>query len=244
MTLEEFRTRLVDRTGRFDFVVDAVNADYTDVKANGYINDGCRVLDRMFSRLHKGAFWFTAVLAAGEVKINFVNARIVREVWVATATTRTKLKKVSPVWMMEQYPDTVLADIEGGVPAYWTTGLYPVAQEVTPGAEVDDELYVDDDPTFTRGLYIMPPPDETYTIKMLGDWAPVDLAADGDVNFWTMNPDILEKAVRMEIETSYHRNTQGRRDFEEALMADVRAIQRDLTAERWALPADEVVMNG
>jgi hypothetical protein len=256
MNLGDYRERIVKRTGHYELVVDGPGADWTDQGMNALINDACRILDRMFSRTQNSRAWLFKRLAQGEASITFTQARIIREVWIEDGLTRTKLERKDLAWMRQEYEDVPLSEVTEGEPAYWVPGMFPLApdhlndatsdtkSELEGLGHVDTNFVIYTDPAFTRGLYVMPPCDGAYSVLVLADWQPIELVDDADINFWTSNPEVLDLAVRAQIELNLHRNRTGWEDFQQALVLEVQKLQRDYTAELVAIPAADATMNG
>lgn len=253
MNLGDFRERIAKDTGHYDLVDPST---FADNGMNRFINDGCRQLDRMFAKHQRSRAWLYKRLAAGESVVTFNQARIVREVWLEDGTERTQLQRKDFKELRELYDNVPLSAVTTGEPLYWNNGVYPLAPDHLNDANLDEkaeleaadhtdtDLVIYSNPSFVRGLYVMPPADQAYSLLVLADWEPIELSDDADQNFWTNYPDILDLAVRAEMELKLHRNRTGYEDFIGALMARVRDLQRDYTAELVAIPASDAVLQG
>lgn len=251
-TLGSVRKMLVDRSGRFDLVTDAEAGDYTDNGANAIINAAQRWLDRML-RYPKDLHWYYYQLASGACEVEFKRPRIIREVWIADTTDgRRKLEYKTLDWIRENYYDVPLSSLDTGTPAYWTQSVLGLAPEladydaaaVTAAGWTDTDYLKLGDHNPYGGIILMPPSDAAMTVEILGSWYSYELSDDADVSVWTYHPEILVRAARWQIEVDMHRNSQGRRDFEDALMIDLDQLRNDLVADEVAGPPEQFVMAG
>ena len=234
-TLLEIRKRLITESGRYDLVADAANGDWTDNGANAFINDAQRWLDRQFG-YPKEDRWFYCVVNAGETVVSFQHARIIKQVWVAYANeARIRMTKKPVSWLKRRYPQPDVSTIEKSLPVYWalpTIDLHPSQKDDTGTSlgVVDTDYLVYGHTDATRGIIILPPPDKGYTLAVLGAWHSAPLRSDDDRSVWTYEPHLLVMAARRMMEIGL-RNTQGRKDFEEAILPELYTIERDLVAE-------------
>lgn len=252
-TLSDIRTLLVNRSGRYDLVTDASGGDYSDNGANAFINAGQRYLDRLLGYTKQDA-WLYKSLTAGESFLTFQYARYIKQVWVAnTSDGRSKLERVSNDWLRQNYTDVPLSSLTSDTPKYWAPAPIGLSaeQEDQTSSDFSTAGYTDYDFIYfgnhfpLRGIVIMPPADTTYTVEVLAAFYSLDLSADADVSFWSVNhPELLVRAARLMIETDLHRNRQGQDDFEQPLVRDCMKIYHDMIAEEMAGPPEQYVMGG
>lgn len=251
--LLDIRKRVVQDSGHYDLVVDAPNSNWADNGCNKFIQDAQRWLDRQFGYA-KEYRWHYALVSAGESLVTFQHARIIKDVWVVAEGTRTRLDKLTLNEMRARYyPEGALVDIAPSVPTYWTVpvlGLTPPfitetkASMESAGYTDLDWLAFGQDALPLRGIYIMPPADQTYTIEVFGAWHSTPLVNDADCSVWTYEPHLLCAAARREIEVHLHRNSTGRKDFEEYLIPELAKLEDDFIAEQIAGPAENCEMEG
>ena len=252
-TLLDIRKRLVQDSGRYDLVVDAAGDNWSDNGADRLINDAQRWLDRQFG-YPKEDRWHYALVAAGESLVTFQHARIIKEAWVVSEGSRIRLQKLTLSEMRAvYYPEAESASIDQGVPTYWTAPvlhLTPpfVTENKTSMAAAGytdlDLLAFGQDALPLRAIYTMPPADQTYTLAVRGAWYSTPLVNDSDRSVWTYEPGLLCAAARREIEVHLHRNSEGRKDFEEYLLSELLHLESDLIAEEIAGPAENAEMEG
>lgn len=322
-TLLDCRKMLVDRSGRFDLVLDAPSGNYTDIGANQLINDAQLFLEGMLNYPKRDA-WLYKELAVGQTTITFQQARFVQEVYLnASGQTRFKVDKIGMHRMREDYVEPLAASENANTPLVWTPYVTDVSPENPSGdiegvtlpsasvvsinitahrfatgdvvffrnvggaTELNGETYTatkvdadnftldstdgDDFTAWTSGgsatklftdvtdtdvlvlgdrfadksILIMPPTDIAYTAEILCAWKSPVLENNNHRSFWTVNrPALLVRTAMMILETDFHRNTQGRRDYELAVAQEVQQIYHDLIAEEQAGDQSLWIMNG
>jgi len=251
-TLLEIRKRLARESGHYELVADYDSGDYADNGMDEYIRGGARYLDDKF-QYDKSEAWFYKKLVEGESLVTFQNNRIIKSVWVNQASgDRKKLKRLTLDEIREQYTKDTLAGETNGVPAYWTPAILGLAPEqYTEDAAsfaleglTDYDLIMFGNHYPHKGIYVMPPCDDTYTVEVLAEWYSAELCDDEDVSFWSQYPEILCMAARREIEIHLHRNTTGAADFERPILEKLLDLYRNLIAEEVSGPPEDLVMNG
>ena len=251
-TLLQMRRRLVELSGHFELVLDAAQNDWGDNGADDYIRAAQRFLDDQF-QYHKSEAWLYKKLTAGESLVTFNNARIIKEVWISNATGfRTMLQRMTPEALRKEHNENTLAAITNGTPEFWTPGVTMLAPSqiaetaVTFAAEglTDYDLIVFSNDYLNKSVYIMPTVDVDTTVEILAEWKSAELTNDEDVSYWSQFPELLIRAARMEIEVDLHRNSTGRRDFEDALMPRLSLLNDNLRAEEQSGPSIDFVMQG
>ena len=185
--------------------------------------------------------------------MTFQNARIIKEVWIAdTSGYRSQLKRLSLSDMRELYANNTLAAITRAAPLYWVPGVTMLAPSqlaetaatfVTEGL-TDYDLIVFSEDYLNKSIYVMPPVAVTTTVEVLASWYSKTLSEDTDVCFWSQYPELLVRAARSEIEVDLHRNTQGRRDFDTALLERVDQLNSNMVEEEQSGPSENFVIGG
>jgi hypothetical protein len=97
----------------------------------------------------------------------------------------------------------------------------------------------------SRAIIIMPPSDVGRTLSLLCAWKSIPLENNNDRSFWTVNePNLLVRAGLMQLETDFHRNMTGRRDYQVPLFEEVQQLYHDMIAEEQAGQPSDWVMKG
>ena len=214
-TLYDVRKRVVDRSGRYDLVVDAESNDYScapDGIVDAYINDAQKWLDERMA-WPKGTLKLWKALSANESMITFSQARYVKRVWhVASADLAVALPWRT--WIGGLAPDQASLTELSQLPEY--------AADVQFGAHWPlNAIHVD-------------PSDVPRTILIEAEWYSKPLVNDLDVSFWTaQHPNILCRATLMQMEIDM-RNSQGVSDYATPLLDDIRQIHNNVAAENMA----------
>lgn len=231
MDYKDVRKKYVELSGRYDLV----NSDWTDNGADFFINAGQRYLDRLQSTGKMRAKEVQSV-AAGTIIVKCTDLRAILEVQVGnTADGLSPLGQVTLSWMKNYYEEQ-LSGVDQGTPEYYAPCTFrPHADTATFAGfyDIDDLLLASDHYTY-NGIIIMPPPDETMYVSIYGLFYSPTLSAtlSGATwtqvkSFWTeVHPDILLQAALYKTEVFY-RNTEGAKDWDNALMKDVTEMDKD-----------------
>lgn len=231
------RKKFCELSGRYDLM----NADYTDNGADFYINAGQQRLDRMQSSGQMKAKYVKQV-AAGTIKVFVAGLRSVHEVWAGNTTEGlVPLNRVSLDWLRHEYEEQ-LGSVDQGTPNYYAPAIVrPFPDSATSTSlsgyyDIDDlQLHATVPDHFTySGIIIMPPPDSTFYISVVGTFYSPTLSATYSAPTWTQTksmwsevyPSTLLKAALYELE-SFYRNTEGAKDFDAALKVDVAGMDMD-----------------
>lgn len=241
MNLLETRIALIQRTGRYDLVVDAV--DYADNGANAYIQEAIRWLDRKYF-VDKAVGRFFKKLTAGAYGVIIPDARVIQEVWIADSSSRKQLEKVDLHELRgEDGYEAPLTSLDQGRPLYYApTNVRMVpestiltVEEAGPIVGYADVMLSDTygtlsgASTFTsyNGLMFMPPADGTYSLEVVGLFYSKKLTVDADQNHWSVvYPDVLLMAACRQIEI-FNRNTEGVNDWTSAIAEELFGITAD-----------------
>lgn len=228
MALSDIRSLVVEMSGRAD--LNAPPYTFLDM----LINSGQRLLDRLYSGHHSVGRYFVDI-ASGSIFTSFKYSRAVKEVWVANSEGRTRLVKVDLSEMKRYYAEDK-SDIDSGTPAYYSTAIVrplvsgSTPEIVTPGSFgqswVLDDVVSSDWYTY-GGIIWMPPADESYTMEIVGLFSSIPLSSTNTKSYWTENePQLLAYAALYYLETSY-RNTEGARDWMNAIITDINEMIKD-----------------
>jgi hypothetical protein len=226
MNLKQVRREFVRRTGREDLV----HAGYGDNGANLYIQSGQRTLDRM---LEMDKSWARAfkTLAAGDYYAIFKGCRAIKRVWIATATDRSILEKVTLQEMRELYTDPLDEIDQGDTLRYCVTPLRVYPDDGTDtiidlfyGSELAESATEEFE---YQGIIFLPPPEEAATLEVLGLFYSTPLNSDTEESYWTVNhPEILLMAAQYHLEVSY-RNSEGAKDWMTSIEFEVKNMEKD-----------------
>ena len=211
MTLSEIRTRFIELSGRRDLSAGA---------ADWYIQAGQRLLDRLpYDGKHQEAKWrFT--LTAGTVEVKSSAIRAVKDVRVETTDATYYLVRMKLGELREYFgaPDG-FSSVTAGNPLYYAPYS---TRSITSITEADES---------SKGLFILPPPDVSYTVEVRGLFASAPLVANSDISFWTlMHPETLIQAAWYSLERFY-RNKQGMEDHMTAITQDLQGLDFDVVEE-------------
>ena len=250
--LLEVRKRVARESGHHELVANYAGGDYADNGMDDYIRAAARFLDDKF-QYDKSEAWFYKKLTSGQSEVTFRNNRIIKEVWInSSGGNRTKLKRLTLNEMREEYVKDTLAGETTGVPKYWVPAILGLAPEQLDEDEAsflaegltDYDLIMFGDHYPHKGIYVMPPTDDTITVEVLAEWYSLELCDDEDVSFWSQHPEILAMATRREIEIHLHRNTTGAQDFERPIMDRLNDLYKNLIAEEVSGPPEDFVRRG
>ena len=237
MNLKEVRTALVQRSGRYDLVVDTT--DYEDNGADFFINAGCKLLDRLHTMKKSYARYYVDVAASDYYKI-FTRCRAVKEVWMSNDEGRFELGKIELNDMKANYLDEPIADLDTGQPLYYAPAVLRTIPEQDDVVIVDDidgtaeEVAATEHYTY-NGILWTPPADEAYRLEVFGLFLSHELSDNDDENHWSVNePHLLVIAALYYVEV-FNRNMSGAADWMSAIELDASAIDKDMVEEEVAV---------
>jgi len=238
MLYHTLRQKFVELSGRYDLV----NVTWEDNGADFFINSGQRFLDRV-STYGKGTAKNVQSIAAGTIIVRSVDLIAVHEVWAGNSVdgliplTRYSMNQLRGTFGKQ------LSSITQGTPAYFcpvSLRPYPDNQSIagwTGYYDIDDLVLADLHHTY-NGIILVPPPNKTYYISIIGKFYSPVLTATLALGVWTetksywteVHPDILLEAALFKLETFY-RNTEGAKDWQTAMNADLTGIDAALVEE-------------
>jgi hypothetical protein len=227
MNLGEVRAQFVIFSGRDDLA----NANGSDNGADFFINSGQRFLDRRIDfRKSDGRFFEELVADSWYFKMQ--NCRTIETVWCNDNEERWELERKDFIWLHNEYPD-LISDTDTGDPLYWT----PAKLRGIDIGDIDNQgaffNYVLAEATNEdyHGLVILPPPDVSVVIEVLGKFYSPELSADADESYWSVVvPETLLMAALYRLELFY-RNTEGAKDWLAGIDLDLVDIDKDSVAE-------------
>jgi len=236
MNLKEIRTWFVQESGRYDLIVDQTT--WADKGADKYINAGQALLDRLQTTPKTMGRHFQ-VVEAGTYAITFTRCRVIKQVWVVPTVesvdySRTKLTKKKLTWIRSEYPN--MNNLTNGTPLYYAPAVIRAAPEpVDAGSLIDAPAnYMDvtgDDTGVYSGILFMPPVDQQYMIEVWAYFEANRMSVDTDYSYWSVNyPELLVMASQAELEL-FSRNTEGAKDWMNAINLTCKGIDFDFVEE-------------
>ena len=207
MSLHDTRISFLRQSGRYDLVTAPVAPAviYVDNGADNFIRAGQRYLDR--HHVYEEATERQLIdFAIGDFSFDIARVRSIKKIWTHISNVRTELLQTTYEWLGARFADHTA--IENGVPVF-----YCIDKAVSSGE--------------TR-IYVMPPADTAGQLEIEGLFYASELVENTDENYWTrLWPNVLVMAALRELEVFY-RNTQGVKDWENAIQFEMDAFQRDL----------------
>lgn len=235
MNLLQIRQHAVEKSGRYDLVVDTT--DYVDNGMNWYIQRGLAYLDLLTNSKQAEAKLFST-FASGSWYVLMENCRAVKDVWVQDDEDRSKLTYATLEDFKGYYPEPV-AELDTGAPEHYAIANLRTSPEtddqITLESFVDATVTVASDEHSYDAILIGPPADGSYIIEVEGLFFQTTLSSDAQENYWSVRyPQAVVWAALREIEIDY-RNTEGAKDWENAIrgllqLLDFDAIEQE-TAE-------------
>ena len=231
MNLLEVRTQARKESGRYDLI----NEDGTDNGFDFHLQQGQKWLDRKI--LHqKSAGRVFRLLEVGEYFVSFPLCRAIKEVWVATATARTQLEKMTIQDFRVAYPNQ-WGDVGTGTPLYYTPAFLRAVPETESVASANFDAIVGYTDIMVgknyeyNGVLLAPRVDQQFHVEVWGYFYTEKLESDTDENYWSVeHPDILIMGALRQLEV-FNRNTQGRVDWEGAIDQMLFDIDKDMVEE-------------
>ena len=239
MNLREIRVEFIRKSGRYDLVED--DESFKDNGANFFIQAGQRFLDKQGD--------FSTGLIQELLLSTSIGQRdyVVKNCWNVISLLYSKDSQ-NKCWEEVERVHSIKCDkCKFGQGFYYA--LVPLQQAVAVQESSANELDIPASALdFSSSqalenvkglkLQLSPNPSEVMLMKVIGNFYSSELLADKDTSYWTLyHPDTLLKSAMYELEVFY-RNSEGARDWLEALSNDLRnleqsqllsAIQGDLT---------------
>ena len=228
MNLLEVRTKFIQLSGHYELASN--DGLYTDNGADFYINAGQDFLDLKKEFWKRKAVMYRE-LAIGEWYTEFERCRLLENVFVNNATGRSKMTKKDLVWLYGEYTSPI-SSTETGTPLYYC----PLNMRMADSSDKDSlgEFFnvADVSTNDTRGVLILPAPDEKVVLEIHGQFYSTYLELDTDKSFWSVNhSNLLILASLYQLEILYHRNTQGANDYLVQLDRALEDLDKDVVEE-------------
>jgi hypothetical protein len=230
MTYKELREKFIRLSGRYDLVTETTN--WTDNGANWYLQAGQRMIEQLAGAPKQLGRYFE-VVDVGTYYVTFDGCRSIKEVFVGTTTERTRLTHMYANEFFEEYNEP-FGNVAQGSPKYYTEAYL----RGIPDFSSLDKLsvyatYIAEDTSQmeSRGIIIMPPPDEQTQVEIWGNFETYELTNETDENWWSRKfPDLLVFAAMYKLEVSY-RNSEGAKDWYGEVVRGVAEIDKEMVAE-------------
>ncbi len=221
MNLSGIRTLFGDLSGRLDLVTADSNGYY---KADQYIKEGSRLLDRLADVGTSDATYFGSV-QAGDYYLSVPNLRSIKEVWYYTSTARGQLSKSTREQLRGWFTGPLEAD-NRGVPAYYLPAKLRSGSVLSKPAPADFLVQVDLVSLDITGI-LFPPVDTAGTFEVFGHFYSAALEKASDTNYWSNEHSmLLVWAALYHLEISY-RNSEGAKDWLNAVNGTLTTIEFD-----------------
>ena len=217
MELYELRKTLVEQSGHYELV----DEEWSDQGANFYINAGLRYLDRMADFFPMAKSRMVREVDPGQVIVQLTSCRYVENVQLITDDEKVDLERLEYDKIVQHYPVADLYNIDQDDPYHYATGSFRLeGKSLYIGSEIDYD-----------SILILPPPAQTRNIIVHGAFHSPELTQDYHSNTWSVrNPDILIMAAMRSIEI-FHRNMEGAKGWESAILREIHNIQMDQVSE-------------
>lgn len=240
MDYKDVRIKFAELSGRWDLIT----STYEDNGADFFLNAGQKLLDRLLND-GKMKARYPVIVTAGTYIAKTIGLRAIKEVWAGNVDGKYQLIPDTLQKMKEEYSEE-FSDVPQGTPTYYapalfrpypdtlasTTGMYNVSDILTYNASAPAQHFN------YNGIVIMPPPDGTYTIEIVGlFYSPTLSATLADEtwtqtkSFWTeVHPETLLEAAIYKLHTLYH-NTSGAADYKASMIEDTTGLDHDAVEE-------------
>ena len=244
MTLLQLRKLFRKQSGRND-LVDANGADVGTsthgLTATLLLNAGKDFLDEAFPLTPKSRKWYKKNLTVGQMLLRFQKARAIEEVWVANADGKAPLEYKSLTWMRTYYGKEK-AEIDNGVPAFWTPATLGLSAEQAALTSTGTGVYTGqftwdaDDLLFANqvsnvndydGVLFYPPAEEIFTMSVLGLFGEKDLSANTDFNFWSTRYPLTLIFAACYLLEAFYRNKEGQSDWLAAIQNSLNGMDNN-----------------
>lgn len=218
MDLLEIRKALVQWSGRYDLV----DPEWNDEGADFFINSGVKYLDQRTDFFPMSEARISKAVDPGQLLVYMENCRYLKEVFIIQESKSTKLEKLPYDQIIQYFPKSNLNNISLDDPKFFVPGSF----------RIDEEQVFIESKTPYDSILILPPPANTLNIVIHGSFFSPKLTEDYQSNAWSVQySNILLMAAMRELEI-FHRNTSGVRDWERAILEELKNIQMDQISEQ------------
>ena len=230
MNYLQMRLKFRELSGRFDLVTDTG----VDTGAGFFINEGRKFLDRLDENQKSWGTCFR-FLETGLYSVQFPYCRAIKEVWAATPLQKWQMEKKNIQDLISGYMLDNPSARNTGLPLYYAPCITRAIPENLPSSSFESFVGWVDIPSGNAHEYnailTSVPTNEKLTILINGLFYSAELILDTDENYWSVaHPMLLYMAAMRQIEVA-NRNTQGVKDWEASIGADVKTLGYDLVEE-------------
>jgi len=234
MALIDARKSFVQQCGRYDFVKDWEDENFSDAGGDFYLRAGQRWLDRQ-NLIPKSPAVFRKTLSAREWFLLIPDARAIQEVWMSnTLGNHRELRKRDFEEIRSCFPSDPATMAQGDSQLFALIDLRSVPEVVnlTTLSQFGTSIYSSSVNNWDyTGIIILPPSTVGSVIEVHGLFYQPTLRSDGDRNFWTEKEEfILVLSACRALEISY-RNQAGVADWESAIKEELKGLEFDLVEE-------------
>ena len=231
MNLLDIRKQFIRESGRYDLVVDTVT--YADNGADFHITSGQKYLDKLAQVPENTAQLFLP-LGLGEYSLSFQNhCRSIESVFINSTTDRWELEK-KDLRELKSYFSEAVSVTDSGTPSVFAIAnlrALETTSKTSLGTFINLTWEESDTKYDYRGLIITPPAAQDYVVEVTGRFAQNILSDDTDENWWSLEyPHILIMGAMRSLEI-FNRNSEGRRDWEQAITMETFEIGKDVAHE-------------
>jgi hypothetical protein len=230
MNYLQLRLKFREISGRFDLVSDAG----VDLGAGFYINEGRKYLDRLNETQKSWGICYR-FMETGFWSVHFPYCRAIKEIWVATTSSRWQLEKVRLQDLISEYLTGLPSSRSLGTPLYYSPCI---TRYIPENVTINDleafigwvEVPIGPAHDF-NAIMVDVPTSEKLTVMIHGLFYSAELVNDLDENYWSaVHPLLLITAAMRQIEV-VNRNTQGVNDWDNSIKGDMQTLGFDLVEE-------------
>ena len=235
MPLSTVRALFKEMTGREDLT------SASPINDIFYINAGKRFIESMLDTGKVNARHYIN-LSAGMKLVSIPSCRSIHKVILYDSSNRYNLVKADINYLREQYSSSSLT---AGRPVYYapTVGRpYPASFNPNSLNQPWSASEVSTTYPYYNAILIFPPSNSSsdYTIEVTGLFYTEPFSADSDTNYWTeSHPELLAMAAAYILEVTY-RNTEGAKDWLNAITILLSNIEKDFIDEELSMTGDSM----
>jgi len=212
------------------------NVDYADNGADFFINAGSQFLDRL-DEVRQSESSIFKFLDVGKWSISLPYCRAIKKVWCASSSERWELKKRSFSEMRGLLTDLPSAR-QVGLPTYYSPCILRHVSESGAANAMEAFSGFVEVPSGSKSncnaLIVSVPANERLMLEVNGLFYSPTLVEDTDSNLWSdLYPHLLVMSAIRYAEI-FHRNREGAKAWEEAIIVDMQQLGFDLVEEQIA----------
>lgn len=201
--------------------------DLTTLQVDEYLNKGQQFLDQA-TEYQKAPTRLQGSVTAGGLSVTFTaRMRTIFDVWITqTGQNKSQLGKLTDVQYREMFPGPP-SSLTRGLPQYYTPD--PLTYYNASGEfQFYNGAYADS--FASSGILIGPPADGAYQIEVLGRFYSPQIG-DAQSSWWLQQQSTVLVLAAMRMLEGHYRNTQGMKDWENAIGPLLKAVHDDYAEE-------------